>query len=350
MANTEHGAERSRTVGDPGAAELAVPSILTGSAYLYDSVRNLLEQKIASGELRPGALLKEAAVATHLGISRAPVRRAMTMLTERGLIHSADGQGYVVGDARARRLSARELHDILSPSTDDINRSATWERIFARVSDEITLSLPFGTYRIQEAELGDYHNVSRTVAREVLWRLMDLRLIEKDRKSHWIVGQMTARDVRDSLEMRRLLEPQALAHVAPTLERSWLDALARRIEGATRSFPDCGAAEIDVIEHDMFQTMYENLRNARMLGSIRRNHISLSVPRLFRQHFPIRDDLPALTLYGQIVRLLFTGSVRAAQVLLHTHLERAEPLVLARLRVLAILPPPATVPYLIAVR
>ncbi len=358
MAESGDGPDRSRNAGESeatrscdrvGAPEVVAPDILSGSAYLYDSVRNLLEQKIVAGEIPPGALLKEAAVATYLGVSRAPVRRAMSMLADNGLVRPADGQGYIVGDARVKRLSSRELHDILATATDDINRSATWERIYSRVSDEIMALLPFGTYRIQEAELGEYHNVSRTVAREVLWRLMDVRLIEKDRKSHWIVGQMTARDVRDSLEMRRLLEPQALANVAPSLDPAWLDALSRRIEAAVVSFPDCGAEEIDAIEHDMFHTMYESLRNARMLGSIRRNQIALSVPRLFRQHFPLRDDLPALTLYDQIVRLLFTGSVQAARVLLQTHLERTESLVLARLRVLAMLPPPATVPYLIAV-
>lgn len=336
--------------GDPAPGDAADGlTDLSGPGYLYESVSNLLQQKIASGEVPSGALLKEAAVATHLGVSRAPVRRALTMLAAQGLIRPAEGQGYIVGSGGARRLSARELHDILAPSTDDINRSATWERIFARVADEITSLLPFGTYRIQEAELGEYHDVSRTVAREVLWRLMDRRLIEKDRKSHWIAGQMTARDVRDSFEMRRLLEPQALANVAPKLDKSWLESLARRIDAAVSGFPACGAAEIDAIEHDMFQTMYEGLSNARMLGSIRRNQIALAVPRLFRQHFPIRDDLSALTLYGQIVRLLCSDSTRAAQVLLRTHLERGEPLVLARLRVLAILPPPATVPYLVTV-
>ena len=332
---------------EPSAADRQ--RMLAGSAYLYDSVRNLLQQKIATGEIPAGALLKEAAVSTHLGISRAPVRRALTLLAEKGLVRPADGQGYVVGTGQAKRLSPRELHDILAPATEDINRSATWERIFERVSDEITSLLPFGTYRIQEAELGDYHNVSRTVAREVLWRLMDVRLIEKDRKSHWIVGQMTARDVRDSLEMRRMLEPQALKNVASMLDIRWLESLNQRIDAAIATFPDCGGAELDAIEHDMFQTMYQGLRNARMLGSIRRNQIALNVPRLFRQHFPIRNDFPALVLYGQIVRLLVIGSVQAAQVLLQTHLERTEPLVLARLRVLAMLPPPATVPYITAV-
>jgi len=319
-----------------------------GPSYIYDSIYQLLRQKILDNDLPPGALLKEASVASHLGVSRAPVRRALLMLSETGLVTSAVGQGYLVGKGMVRRMSPRDLHDILAPATDEIDRTATWERIFARVSLEILSVMPFGTYRIQEAELGDYHQVSRTVAREVLWRLIDARLIEKDRKSHWIVGQMTARDVRDSLEMRQVLEPKALAHVAAGLDPSWLEGLIAKIDGAIATFPHCGGGEIDAIEDALFQTMYDDLRNARLLGSIRRNQFALIVPRLFRQHFSIRDDLSALTSYVQLLRLLRSGSVDAAQVLLSSHLRRSEPLLLARLRVLAILPPPVTVPYMIA--
>lgn len=320
----------------------------TVPTYIYESVHNLLRQKILDGELPPGALLKEASVASHLGVSRAPVRRAILMLEETGLVSPAVGQGYVVGDETARRLSARDLHDILAPATEEIDRTATWERIFARVSHEIMSLMPFGTYRIQETELGDYHHVSRTVAREVLWRLMDARLIEKDRKSHWIVGQMTARDVRDSLEMRQVLEPKALAHVAGGLDRAWLERLIGEVDEAIATFPACGGSAVDAIEDAMFHTMYDGLRNQRMLGSIRRNQFAMIVPRLFRQHFSIRDDLSALTSHAQLLRLLHSGSMEAAQVLLSSHLKRSEPLLLARLRVLAILPPPATVPYMTA--
>jgi DNA-binding GntR family transcriptional regulator len=334
-----------QTTGQRGEGSDGVPA---GPSFIYDSIYQLLRQKILDKELPSGALLKEASVASHLGVSRAPVRRALLMLAETGLVTAAVGQGYLVGNGMVRRMSPRDLHDILAPATDEIDRTATWERIFARVSTEILSLMPFGTYRIQEAELGDYHHVSRTVAREVLWRLIDARLIEKDRKSHWIVGQMTARDVRDSLEMRQVLEPKALAHVAGGLDPSWLDGLIAKIDGAIATFPHCGGPEIDAIEDAMFHTMYENLRNARMLGSIRRNQFALIVPRLFRQHFSIRDDLAALTSYAQLLRLLGSGSVEAAQVLLGSQLARSEPLLLARLRVLAILPPPVTVPYMIA--
>jgi DNA-binding GntR family transcriptional regulator len=352
----QHGAGKSTMPArrEAGARQRAsgpqdpLPSATGAASFLYSSIRDLLEGKIETAELAPGSILKEGSIAIQLGVSRAPVRRALLMLCEAGVIRAADGQGYVVGTAKPVPLSSRRLHEILVTQSDDIGRSATWERIFAEVSDAVMASMPFGTYRIQEEELGDYHRVSRTVAREVLWRLMDRRLIEKNRKSHWIIGQMTARDIRETLEMRQVLEPRALGQVANGLARGWLAGLAARIDRAVEAFPHIDGTAVDEIESEMFQTMYAGLRNARMLSSIGRNQISLIVPKLFRQHFPIRDDLPALREYSQIVHHLRTGSVDVAQVLLSSHLARVERLTLARLRVLSELPPPRSVPYLIA--
>ena len=63
----------------------------------------------------------------------------------------------------------------------------------------------------------------------------------------------------------------------------------------------------------MFVDMYDGVRNSRLLGSIRRNQLSLLVPRLFRRHFPIIDDLPALHEYAGILRHLRQGEVPQAR-------------------------------------
>lgn len=322
----------------------------SGAAFLYLSIRDLLAGKIVSRKLGPGTLLKEAQVSTQLGVSRAPVRRALAILAKEGLIRSAEGQGYIVGTHGAPvRISARKLHEVLTIESEDINRSATSERIFARVLDEVTGCMPFGTYRIQEAELGDVHQVSRTVAREVLWRLVDRRLIEKDRRSHWIVGQLTARDLSETLEMRYLLEPQALAHVAAGLDRDWLEVLSARVGSMIAGFATCSPSELADVEEEMFRTMYHGLRNRSLLRSIWRNQTSLLVPRFFRTHFPMIDDLPSLKDYLGILHHMRAGKVAQAQALLRDHLVRIEPLTLARLRVLSLLPPPRKVAYLMAV-
>lgn len=321
------------------------------ASFLYVTVHDLLAAKINTGELPQGTVLKEARLSHQLGTSRAPVRRALALLVEQGLIRTAKGQGYVVGDGDEARvsLSPRELQEILNHEGSDIDRSASWERIFSQVVSEVSACMPFGTFRIQESELGDYHAVSRTVAREVLWRLMDRRLIEKDRKSHWIVGQMTARDLHETIEMRLLLEPAALAHVAGALDHGWLAGLAGQIEAAVASFPACGPEELDRIEQAIFFTMYGGLHNSRLLGSIRRNQISLLVSRIFRQHFPMRDDLSGLHDHAAILRHLMAGEVDAACARLRHHLQRTEGLILARLRVLSQLPLPSHVPYMTAI-
>ena len=333
------------TVSAPASSRHAPPSGASGPLYL--TVRDLLADKITSGEIAPGTVLREAAVARQLGVSRAPVRRALALLTEASALRGLDGGGHVVGLAAPVALSSRALSDILADDSGGISRSAAWERIFDQVSREITECMPFGSYRIHEVELGNCHGAGRTVAREVLWRLADRRLIHKDRRSHWIAGQMSARDIRETFEMRAVLEPAALRVVAAALDRDWLRGFGERIAAALDRFPACGAAAVDRVEDDLHLRMLEGLPNARMLGSIRRNQVAMVVPRLFRAAFPLRDDRETLRAAGWIVQHLLAGAADAAAMVLKTHLERTEQLTLARLRVLSIVPPPAAAPYLV---
>ena len=100
--------------------------LATGAAsFLYSSIRDLLEAKIETAELPPGSILKEGSIAVQLGVSRAPVRRALVMLCEAGVIRAAEGQGYVVGTTQPVSLSSRRLHEIMVTRSDDIGRSAT---------------------------------------------------------------------------------------------------------------------------------------------------------------------------------------------------------------------------------
>ncbi|WP_112310962.1 GntR family transcriptional regulator [Pseudogemmobacter bohemicus] len=328
-----------------------MPALAAGSrpAFLYVSIRDLLARKIGAGEFPPGTVLKEAPVAGQLGVSRAPVRRALAMLAEAGLIRDTGGQGYKVGQAEPLQLPLRRLHQILTGEPEEIDRSPSWERIFEQVREVITAAMPFGSWRIQEEALGGHFHVSRTVAREVLWRLMDRRLVVKDSKSHWIVGQMTARDLRETLEMRALMEPAALVLALPALDRAWLAGLEAQVAALIRAFPAVDPQALDALDQAMFQEMFLGLRNSRLLASIRRNQISLVVPHLFRQHFPLTDDLAALQDYARILHHLGRGEGEAAQVLMRSHLLRIGRLTLARLRVLSLLPPPHQVAWMIPV-
>ena len=63
-----------------------------------------LREKILSGELSPGQRLVEAQLAQWLGVSRTPLRYALSVLSSEGLLDRSGGRGYVV-----RRFSVRDV-------------------------------------------------------------------------------------------------------------------------------------------------------------------------------------------------------------------------------------------------
>src|SRR5262245_11281134 len=63
---------------------------------------------ILRGELVPGQRVAEAPVAEELGMSRTPVRRALPLLAQEGLLTEHGTRGYVV-----RAFTARDVVDAI---------------------------------------------------------------------------------------------------------------------------------------------------------------------------------------------------------------------------------------------
>jgi len=82
----------------------ADPSFATKSDLAYTRVREL----ILSGDLAPGAVLPQAALAQTIGISTTPLREALRRLKQEGLV-DLDAHR----DARVRPLDAAEARDLL---------------------------------------------------------------------------------------------------------------------------------------------------------------------------------------------------------------------------------------------
>lgn len=69
-----------------------------------DQVANYIKDCILSGDLSPGDLIKEVAIAAELSISRAPVREAMQILVREGLIESHPQKGKNVTALTAKQI------------------------------------------------------------------------------------------------------------------------------------------------------------------------------------------------------------------------------------------------------
>jgi GntR family transcriptional regulator of vanillate catabolism len=73
-----------------------------------------LRELIVDGELRPGERVPEVSVAERLGVSRTPMRIALSTLSHEGLLDSLAGGGFVVrAFTRADVVDAIELRGVL---------------------------------------------------------------------------------------------------------------------------------------------------------------------------------------------------------------------------------------------
>lgn len=77
-------------------------------ASLSEQIRDMLLNRIATGELRPGDRLVELKIAAEMQTSQAPVREALRELETMGLVETARNRG-----ARVRVISEQELGEIL---------------------------------------------------------------------------------------------------------------------------------------------------------------------------------------------------------------------------------------------
>src|SRR5690348_15903994 len=77
------------------------------SSQLTETVVRIREM-ILRGELAPGARVAEAPLAEMLGISRTPVRQALPLLAQEGLLTEHETRGYVV-----RAFTAADIVDAI---------------------------------------------------------------------------------------------------------------------------------------------------------------------------------------------------------------------------------------------
>jgi len=74
----------------------AATPLLIERELLRDKAANLLRGMILSGELATGTRLVEDNLASQLGISRAPLREALSLLAHEGLVNGMPGRGKFV--------------------------------------------------------------------------------------------------------------------------------------------------------------------------------------------------------------------------------------------------------------
>jgi DNA-binding GntR family transcriptional regulator len=94
--------------------------------HLYVQVADVIRQRVLAGHLSPGdAVPSETELRSAFGIARTTARRAIRMLRDEGLVHTAQGEGTFVGppgEARRKPQKTPLYQKIADELADHIKR------------------------------------------------------------------------------------------------------------------------------------------------------------------------------------------------------------------------------------
>lgn len=309
----------------------------------YAAIESLLDKAIGDGRLPPGTVLTEEPLARLFGTSRTPVRTALNDLLAKGVLKRFEGRGFLVNGAAALEpIRTRLTHDMLGLKEGESAgpQPATSARIMRDFEDVLTRALTFGLYRINEQAAADHYDVSRTVIRELLSRFQDRGLVRKDRRSHWIVGPLTARDIAHHFAVRGKLEPLALTASAPRIPASDIDGMWQRLQSALEAIENLTTQGFDDLETDLHVRLLERAGNPHLLRMIHQSQLALVVNRMFVSYVGPRAFRVPFREHAIVLEFIMRGSYDAAANALEEHLALSAERTRRRLMATSVFPTP----------
>ena len=102
-----------------------------------DKAYRKLLHEIVDGDLAPGTVLAEVEQSTRLGVSRTPLREALSRLMADGLVESAPGRGVVVTEISLDNIN--ELYEVREALEEQAARLAAQRRdprVFSKIAEQ----------------------------------------------------------------------------------------------------------------------------------------------------------------------------------------------------------------------
>lgn len=217
---------------------------LTNSPFAADTVYRELRERICLLDLPPGAVLREQALAGEFGVSRTPVREALTMLRLDGLVARSPGGGNFVSmvdlkslrDVYSLRVKLAELiADFMRlPASEDIldEIRAVRRRVKEAAHSRDSRRLGASYNRLHDCLLEAIDNESLRQVSDRLFRQTSRIWVQLLPEMEWEEEVQVALDEVD--ELLEAMEGTSAAHVAQIRTKYMMMLLTRFNEYLTR--------------------------------------------------------------------------------------------------------------------
>ena len=248
-----------------------------------------------------GTRLVERKLAEHLRVSRSPVRSALRLLAEDGIVGVTDGGGFVVVDPRrapAARLAGEQVDE-------DAYLSIARDRLTGDLPDKVTENFLIRRYSLTKATLA-----------VVLRRISGEGWIERLPGHGWMFSPMltSMRSYEDSYRFRMVIEPAAILEPNFVLDRAGLEECrAQQQKLADGGIWRISNAKLFDLNSHLHETIIACSRNAFFSEGLSRIN---KVRRLieYRQTLDRKRALVRCHEHLELIELLLAGkNDRAAQ-------------------------------------
>jgi DNA-binding GntR family transcriptional regulator len=261
-----------------------------------------------------GERVSDFALAKKLGVSRSPVRAALALLVERGLLVREPGRGYVL----ARSPSGDDEIDGVAPPSEveHLYKRLMADRAAGALADEVS-----------EAELAERYGATRGMVRKVLLRFAAEGLAQRQRGHGWAFAESldTEEAVSESYQFRLTIECAALRQPGFRIDAQELASL-RAAQEAVMQAPTATIRRdqwfrINARFHEALASWSHNrflVQAVRQQNNLRRMTEYADFEKLSEAR--IHD---ACAEHIAILDALADGDIDFAEALLRRHIERA---------------------------
>ena len=252
-----------------------------------------------------GTRLVERKLAEQLRVSRSPVRSALRLLAEDGIVGVTERGGFVVVDPRRAPATRPQAGE------EDVYLSIARDRLNGALPDKVTESSLMRQYGLTKAALA-----------AVLRRISGEGWIERLPGHGWLFSPMltSMQSYEDSYRFRMVIEPAALLEPNFLLDRAALEACrAEQQKLADGAIWKISNAKLFDINSRLHETIIACSRNAFFIEGLARIN---KVRRLleYRQSLDRKRALVRCHEHLSLVDLLLAGKTEQASRFMFRHL------------------------------
>jgi DNA-binding GntR family transcriptional regulator len=211
----------------------------------------------------PGHHLVELDLCRQFDVSRTPVRGALRLLADQGVVESRANRGYVLRDT----IKALPDLDLANPEEEED------KRLFIAIAEARNSgALPD---QCSQQEILRIFDTKLPTALRVLRQLADLGLVERKPGNGWSFAQLiNSADARtDSYAFRSIVEPAGLLEPSFELDMDWLDhSRDEHLAFRKLRWRDTMAVELYAINSDFHEGLARCSGNRYLLDAVQRQN------------------------------------------------------------------------------